>query len=294
MGFLKWATSPWGQSVPIHIAWFLIWVAVIAGFLFLIVHAIWLRYFAKPREFAGAASPQVSAAIPKHVPRHSLVARLFHWIMAASMLTLLWTAFLPKVGVQFPWVTYHWIAGAVLTVSIVFHIIHASFWLDFWSIWPDKIDLEDAWRRVRRFAGMSAPAPRKFAKYPLENKLFHGVIILCGLSVILTGVFMMFRVRTIFFPRNPYLFSDMTWGLMYVLHGLAGVGLIALVMMHVYFGLRPEKLAITKSMIFGWMDRDFYLQEHDPERWVVETPPPSSSLPSISNRVEGRGLTDAG
>jgi cytochrome b subunit of formate dehydrogenase len=105
---------------------------------------------------------------------------------------------------------------------------------------------------------------------------------------------MMFRVRTIFFPRNPYLFSDMTWGLMYVLHGLAGVGLIALVMMHVYFGLRPEKLAITKSMIFGWMDRDFYLQEHDPERWVVETPPSSSSLPSTSNRVEGRGLSDAG
>jgi cytochrome b subunit of formate dehydrogenase len=294
MGFLEWATSPWGQSVPIHIAWFLIWVAVIAGFLFLIVHAIWLRYFAKPREFAGAASPQVSAGIPKHVPRHSLVARLFHWIMAASMLTLLFTAFLPKVGVQFPWVTYHWIAGAVLTVSIVFHIIHASFWLDFWSIWPDKIDREDAWRRVRRFAGRSAPPPRKFAKYPLENKLFHGVIILCGLSVILTGVFMMFRVRTIFFPRNPYLFSDMTWGLMYVLHGLAGVGLIALVMMHVYFGLRPEKRDITKSMIFGWMDRDFYLKEHDPERWVVETPPPSSSLPSISNRVEGRGLTDAG
>ena len=38
----------------------------------------------------------------------------------------------------------------------------------------------------------------------------------------------------------------MTWGLMYVLHGLAGVGLIALVIMHVYFGLRPEKRAITK------------------------------------------------
>ncbi len=57
--------------------------------------------------------------------------------------------------------------------------------------------------------------------------------------MIVTGVFMMSRVRTIFFPRNPYLFSDMTWGLMYVLHGLAGVGLIALVMMHVYFGSPP-------------------------------------------------------
>ena len=88
-------------------------------------------------------------------------------------------------------------------------------------------------------AGASA-LPRKFAKYPLENKLYHGAIIVTGLSVILTGVFMMTRVRTIFFPRNPYLFSDMTWGLMYVLHGLAGVGLITLVIVHIYFAIRPR------------------------------------------------------
>ncbi|MFZ0200639.1 MAG: cytochrome b/b6 domain-containing protein [Candidatus Sulfotelmatobacter sp.] len=289
MDFLEWAISPWGQRVPIHLAWFLIWVAAIVGLLFLIVHATWLRFFAKEKEFASDASHGAVARIPKHVPRHSLVARLFHWIMAASMFTLLFTAFLPKLGIQFSWVTYHWIAGAVLTVSIIFHIFHASFWLDFWSIWPDKTDVGDAWKRIRRFFGMPAPPPRKFAKYPLENKLFHGVIILCGLSVILTGVFMMFRVRTIFFPRNPYLFGDLTWGMMYVLHGLAGVGLIALVMMHVYMGLRPEKLPITKSMIFGWMDRDFVLREHDPERWAIETPSSSTS-----GRAEGRGLTDAG
>ncbi len=280
MGIIEWATSPWGQQVPIHIAWFLIWVALIAGMLFLIVHAIYIRYFAKEKEFAGQASPELVARLPERIPRHSLAARLFHWIMAASMFTLLFTAFLPKVGVQFNWVTYHWIAGVVLTISIVFHVIHASFFLDFWSIWPDKADLEDAWKRVQRFMGKPAAPPRKFAKYPLENKLYHGVIILCGLSVILTGVFMMVRVRTIFFPRNPYLFSDMTWGLMYVLHGLAGVGLIALVIVHVYFAVRPEKLAITESMIFGSMRRDFYLKEHDPERWVVET----SAAPSKEQR----------
>jgi cytochrome b subunit of formate dehydrogenase len=283
---LEWATSPWGQSVPIHIAWSLIWVALIAGLLFLIVHAIYVRYFAKEKEFVGTASPELVARLPERIARHSLAARLFHWIMAASMLTLLFTAFLPKVGIQFNWVTYHWIAGTVLTVSIIFHIFHASFFLDFWSIWPDKPDLEDAWKRVQRFMGKSAPPPRKFAKYPLENKLYHGVIMLCGLSVILTGVFMMARVRTIFFPRNPYLFSDMTWGLMYVLHGLAGVGLIALVMVHVYFAVRPEKLAITESMILGSMKRDFYLKEHDPERWVVE--------PSTSSSAGRRGVIDAG
>jgi cytochrome b subunit of formate dehydrogenase len=90
------------------------------------------------------------------------------------------------------------------------------------------------------------------------------------LSAIGTGVFMLFRVHTSFFNRNPYLFDDMTWGLMYVLHGLAGVGLIALVMVHVYFAVRPEKLDITKSMIFGSMRREFYLKHYDPQRWVVE------------------------
>jgi cytochrome b subunit of formate dehydrogenase len=291
MGFLEWATSPWGQRVPIHIAWFLIWVAAIAGLLFLMIHATYVRYFAKRKEFAGSNSPLLAGRIPAHVPRHSLTARLFHWIMAASMLTLLFTGFLPKVGVQFDWVTYHWIAGSVLTISIVFHIIHASFFMDFWSIWPDRIDMRDAARRIRRFIGKPAPPPDRFAKYPLENKLYHGAIIAAGMAAIFTGVFMMFRVRTIFFPRNPYLFSDMTWGMMYVLHGLAGVGLIALIMVHIYFGLRPEKRPITKSMILGWMSRDYYLQEHDPARWPVE--PPSSSSTSAEGAAP-EGLTDAG
>jgi len=277
----EWATSPWGQSVPIHAAWFLIWVAGIAALLFLIAHAIYVRYFAPAEEFAAADSPVPATELPARIPRHSLVARLFHWIMAAAMFTLLFTAFLPKIGVQFNWVTYHWIAGAVLTISIIFHVIHASFWLNFWAIWPDRADLADAWRRVQRFMGRSVPPPRRFAKYPLENKLYHGAIIATGLSAICTGVFMMSRVHTIFFPRNPYLFSDMTWGLMYVLHGLAGIGLIALVMVHVYFAIRPEKLDITKSMVFGTMKREFYLKHYDPQRWAVEAPP---SGPSRTDR----------
>ncbi|MGC2767459.1 MAG: hypothetical protein WB607_18270, partial [Candidatus Acidiferrum sp.] len=81
-----------------------------------------------------------------------------------------------------------------------------------------------------------------------------------------------------------------TWGMMYVLHGLAGVGLIALIMVHIYFGLRPEKRAITKSMIFGWMSRDFYLKEHDPARWSVE----ASASPARSQGARTERLTDAG
>ncbi len=233
------------------------------------VHAIWVRYFAKEEAFAESPAKAPAANIPERVERHSFAARMFHWVMAAAMFTLLFTAFLPKVGVKFPWVTYHWIAGIVLIASILFHIVHATFFMDFWAIWPDKQDIADAINRTKLMLGKSAPLPRRFAKYPFENKMYHLIIVLTGFSVAITGFFMMFRVRTPFFGRNPYLFGDMTWGLTYVLHGLAGVGLIALIMAHVYFAIRPEKIEMTKSMIFGDMSREHYLEHHDPERWVV-------------------------
>jgi len=268
--FITRATDPWGKVVPIHAAWDLIWVAVIAGIAFMFVHAVYAAVAA--RRHAAEHGPVDEAAdtrIPDRIARHSLTARLFHWIMAAAMLTLLVTAFLPKVGVQFNWVVWHWMAGLLLTASILFHIVHASFYLDFWSIWPDGTDLRDAWARVRRFFGLGGSEPVRAGKYPLANKGYHGVIVLAGLLVIVTGLFMMKRVETGILVRNPYLFGDTTWGYMYVLHGLAGIALIGLVLVHIYMGLRPDKLPITKSMLLGYMNRDFYLKEHDPARWVV-------------------------
>ena len=288
MNLIQWAQSPWGQQVPIHIAWSLLWVSAVGGMLFLIVHAVYVSYSAKSRSGHFSDGPALSsvaaASVPERVPRHSLGARLFHMIMAIAMLALLVTAFLPKVGVQFPWVTYHWIAGIVLTISVIYHILHATFVLDFWSIWPDHEDMEDASRRFKRALGESAPPPGKFAKYPLENKLYHLVVMLAGLAAIGTGLFMMKRVETPFFTRNPYLFGDMTWGWMYVLHGLAGVGFVALVTVHIYFAIRPEKLFITKSMIFGWITREQYLEHHDPRRWPVGESA-AESAPSKSKSV---------
>ncbi|MGB9291231.1 MAG: cytochrome b/b6 domain-containing protein, partial [Terracidiphilus sp.] len=179
MELIQWATSPWGKSVPIHIAWSLIWIAVIFGFCFMVVHSLYLIIVKPPKRFAERKA-EAAAGVPDRVPRHSLAARLFHWVMAASMITLLITAFLPKVGIQFNWVVYHWIAGLVLTASILFHVVHSTFFLDFWSIWPDRTDLTDAKNRTLRFFGKDAPLPSKFAKYPLENKLYHGSVMLAG------------------------------------------------------------------------------------------------------------------
>jgi cytochrome b subunit of formate dehydrogenase len=190
--------------------------------------------------------------------------------MAASMLTLLFTAFVPILGLKFDWVPIHWIAGLVLTVSIIYHIIHASFWLDFWSIWLNKEDVAEATTRLKRVMGQSASPPRKAAKYPWDNKMYHTFIVLAALAVVPTGLFMMKRVQTPFYVRNPYLFSDATWGVMYVLHGLSGIGLVGLVMAHIYFAVRPEKLWITKGMVFGDISRQEFLEHHDPQRWSVE------------------------
>ncbi len=208
--------------------------------------------------------------LPANILRHSFVSRVFHWVMAFSMLTLLFTAFLPIVGVQFAWVWWHWMAGILLTASIMFHIVHATFVLDFWSIWVGPRDIPEFKAEMLREVGIDAPGPKP-GKYPLGNRLYHLAVMVAGLSVIATGILMMWRVRTGIVERNPYILTDATWGVMYVLHGLAGVGFVGLVIAHIYFALRPEKLWITKSMIFGTITRRQYLEHHDPDRWVAES-----------------------
>lgn len=252
MSIITWAQNPWGQTVPVHVAWHLVWVSLFAGLVFLIAHAVRAAFRRKAEPPEEDITRDTAAGIPENVPRHSLVARLFHWIMAAAMLTLLFSAFLPRVGVRFPWVNLHWEAGVVLVLAVAFHILHALFYMEFRSIWPNGTDFSS----------------RKPGKYPLGNKLYHLAAGAAGLCMMVTGVLMMSRVRTPFFTRNPYLFDDMTWGTVYLLHGFAGVGLIALVTVHVYFALRPEKRPITMAMLSGTMDREYYLRHHDPKLWV--------------------------
>ena len=277
MDLVKWGMNPWGQSILTHVSWTLFWASLFAGLMFLVAHGSYMLLSAH-RKRPETETDKLEATytnIPARVERHSAMARLFHWVMAAAMFVLLFTAFLPVVGVKFAWVTWHWMAGLVLTGSILFHIIHASFWLDFWSIWVGPKDIPEIKAELLRELGRDVPGP-KSGKYPLGNRLYHMAIVVAGLSAVLTGVLMMSRVRTPIFTRNPYLFGDGAWGVTYVLHGLAGVGLVGLVIAHVYFAVRPEKWWITKSMILGWITRRQYLEHHEPERWRVAANQPTS------------------
>jgi cytochrome b subunit of formate dehydrogenase len=279
MDLLSWARSPWGESVLIHISWDLFWAALVGGLLFLLAHGGYML-FSQHHKREAAEVDRMEAdrrGLPAQIVRHSFVARMFHWVMAFAMLALLLTAFLPIVGVRFAWVQWHWMAGILLTASIMFHIVHATLVMDFWSIWIGPKDIPEFKAEMLREVGIDAPGPKP-GKYPLGNRLYHLAVMVFGLVVIGTGIVMMWRVRTGIVPRNPYLLSDATWGLTYVAHGLMGVGFVGLVMAHVYFALRPEKLWITKSMIFGTISRRQYLEHHDPDRWVAEQSKPGSNV----------------
>ena len=276
MDLVKWGLNPWGESILTHVSWTLFWASLFAGVMFLVAHGSYMLLSAHRKRSATETDhlEATFASLPDRIERHSLMARAFHWVMAAAMFTLLFTAFLPVVGVKFAWVQWHWIAGLVLTGSIVFHIIHATVWLDFWSIWVGPKDVPEFKAEIMRELGRDVPGP-KSGKYPLGNRLYHSAIVVTGLAAVMSGVFMMSRVRTPIFTRNPYLLSDATWGVTYVAHGLAGVALVGLVIAHVYFAIRPEKWWITKAMILGWITRRQYLEHHEPERWNVVSNPPA-------------------
>jgi cytochrome b subunit of formate dehydrogenase len=276
--------NPWGEEVLIGISWDLMWLAIGVAVLFLIGHAVWLR--TRPAETHEVPSGPEAAAVPEKIERHSLGARVFHWIMSVAMLALLVTAFAPVIGWQFPWVTLHWIAGVLLIATVVYHIIHAIGWQDFWSMF--RIGASEGVAHVRHILSSKAPAPPKAGKYAFDHRMYHHAIVVTTLSAIVTGVLMMVRIDTPFFTRNPYLFNDATWGIMYVVHGLSGVALIVLVAAHIYFAVRPEKRWMLWSMINGFIDREKYLEHFDPRKWDVS----GGSTPSAVEGGSG-ALADA-
>ena len=263
------AADPWGRDVLIGVSWDLMWLAVGLAVLFVIGHTLWYRSrVGGGHEEAPVATP---SGIPERIERHSLAARLFHWTMAASMLTLLLSAFVPIAGFDFPaWLTIHWVAGLVLIATIVYHIIHSIGWQDFWSMSPRPRDIGEGLAQIKHLVSSSAPEPEKAGKYPFDHRLYHHAIVAASLAAIITGVMMMIRIDTpLFAGGNPYYLSEATVGLVFVIHGLAGVSFILLVASHIYFALRPEKHWITWSMIRGWIGRDDYMAHFDPDKWVV-------------------------
>lgn len=195
----------------------------------------------------------VGSTATGRIERHKFIDRAYHWLMAACMLILLATAFLPILGIKFEWVGIHWVTGLVLTVIVLIHIIRATFFQNFWAMMPNGQDL-------------SAPLAKP-GKYSVAQKLYHLAISVLILAAIATGLLMWRKVDTPFWQRDPYWLSTDSWGVVYAIHGVAAMALVTMVIIHVYFALRPDEWHLTRSMLRGWITPKEYGDHFDPRRW---------------------------
>jgi len=203
------------------------------------------------------------------IVRHALPDRLIHWISAISTLILLATGFLPILGVEFAWVAIHWWTGLVLTAAVLAHIARSLIAKRLSTVWIGVRDLCDVWRIAKLNLRLESGALRKSGKYSVAQKLIHLAFAVVVLAASASGLMLMVKVDTPFWERNPYWLSDQTWGVVNVVHGLSALLLITMVMTHVYFALRPEKLMYLRAMLLGWITGTEFERMHDPDRWQV-------------------------
>lgn len=183
----------------------------------------------------------------QEIIRHAGVDRAFHWIMAATMLVLLGTSLLPVLGIRFAWYGVHWVAGLLLTLIIALHILRALFWQKPRSIMISGADFK----------------PRGAGKYTLAQKLMHLAWMVTVLVAIVTGLLMLRKAGVPFLVRDPYVRGLASWGIITLLHDLAALASVFLVLVHVYFGILPEKRAYLRAMLKGSISRAELAPEHD-------------------------------
>ncbi len=237
----------WGREVLLGVSWDLLWVVLVLAFVFIALHAL---FMAARR---GPAKPSPEGA---RVTRHDAVDRAFHWIMAISVFVLIVTGVLPIIGIEFAWLTIHWIAGLVFTAAVLFHVVRSLFWQDVKTMWISRNDLKEPFD----------PA-HKPGKYSLAQKCLHATITVLSVLVIGSGLVMFAMIDTPWWERTNSL-SESTLGWMFFIHGISTLALIGVTCLHMYFGLRPEKIFYTRSMISGWISENELEANHDREQWT--------------------------
>jgi formate dehydrogenase subunit gamma len=201
--------------------------------------------------------------------RHKLIDRLLHWFFAITILILLVTGLLPVYGVNASLIVIHWLAGLVLTILLVLHICRSVFWKKLGDIWFSRKDM-----------GLKQS---RLGKYSLAQKLMHQVIAVLSLAAIVTGLLMMVRLDTPFWERDPYWLNAETWGVLFFIHGLAALSFVSILMLHIYFALRPESRMYLRSIFKGWITLEEYKHKHDEQLWSPQNLPEKEILNDTHN-----------
>ncbi len=242
----------WGTEVIRGVSWDLLWLVVVAAFLVIVLHGIY-----EARQERG----EPPSSDGDRIQRHQKIDRIFHWIMAFSMFALLITGILPIVGVNFAWLSLHWISGLILTAIVLAHILRSIFVKDLKSVLISAADIREG-----------RDDSKKPGKYSLAQKGMHASVTVVTLVVIVSGLIMFAMLDTPWWDRTNSM-SESALGWTFLLHGLSTLALVGLISLHVYFALRPENLFYLRSMFGGWISKDELSANHDPERWAPDESP---------------------
>ena len=245
---VRYKRDVWGEEVILGVSWDLLWVVAVAVLVLLAAHAIIMAALASKKMDKPSAEG-------RRVSRHEAIDRMFHWVMALSVFALTITGIAPIIGLRIAWLNIHWISGLILTFVVIVHIIRSFIWQDFKSMILGPRDF-----------GEPFDSAKKPGKYSFEQKGMHWAMTVIVLAVIVTGVILWMQIDSPFWDRTNSM-AESRLGLMFLLHGLSTLALIALTATHIYFALRPEKLFYTRSMVQGWISEDEMAAHHDTSRW---------------------------
>lgn len=214
------------------------------------------------------------------IGRFSALERANHWmtssafiIMALSGLIILYgkPLLLPVIGEyglgQIAWWSA-WLHMGAAVPFVLGIIAMAVLWLRENLI--TRLDLE--W--LRRFGGFLNDSPDKPSarRFNAGQKLVFWGVLLGGVATLATGVVLMF-------PFQWFGYDGMQWA--QLIHAAIGLGMIALIIGHIYIGTVGMEGAIS-AMWSGRVDRNWAKEHHD--LWYSE----------VIGKLRGRSRTASG
>lgn len=209
------------------------------------------------------------------VLRHSMTVRLTHWIIACSGIMLLFSGFgqMPMYKrynvVKIPGLAWssnyeitlllHYIAAAVFTATVVFHLLYHFRRKEF-SILPQKGDLGNGIQGFLAMFGLGTE-PRH-EKFQAKQRIIYLVIGLTSLLLILTGLVKSYKNMGIITLDPMFL----QWTAF--IHTGLGMAFMLLFLAHVAALLLKSHRPMIPSMFTGKISRE-YVEKHHPD-WVIE------------------------